>query len=369
MELQGKIVVIAGGGAGIGRAGALALSTAGCTVVIGDIDEAAAQATVDEIEQAGGRALAVRCDVTDDGQLRGLAERATGAFGPVDVLWNHAGSSLAGPPERIPLERWRSLIDLNVLGGIRGLLAFLPAMLERGSGHVIFTTSGLGLFPDDIPGLAAPYVVTKAAQIALARTLAPYLAARGVGVCLLAPDITNTRHTFEVPTVDLDPALVSASLDLAALQQPDQVAQLLVDGLRADTFLISAVPRTRERLVQAAQRLYAQGTEAAGPLVQYVRIEADPDKHNALAAVLSEAADTVAKEPGSAAYQVSADLHRPGVFHMFEEWDSAADFERHAVNPASQALMARMGEFGIGGLHVRRFGVSSIDDAPVDAAS
>lgn len=366
MELDGKVVVIVGGGAGIGRAGALALAAAGCRVVVADVDEAAAKDTATEIERASGTARPVHCDATDDMHLSALADEATNAFGRVDILWNHAGMSVAGPPERIPLDRWRQLHELNVLGGVRGLQAFVPAMLERGSGHIVFTTSGLGLFPEDIPGLGAAYVITKAAQIALARTLAPYLAPRGVGVSLLAPDITATKHTFEIPTVDLDPALVAASLDMDALQQPEHVAQLLVEGLRSDTFLISALPRTKERLVEAAERLYAPAPGHSEPVVQYVRIEADPDKHEELAGVLTQAAVTILQEPGAVAYQVSADVHRRGVFHLFEEWKSGADLDRHGATPAAQAMLGRMGEFGIERLHVRRYGVSNINDAPVE---
>lgn len=367
MDLSDKVVVVTGGANGIGRAGALAFAKAGCDLVIADLDERATRQTAADVEALGRRALCVACDVTDDAQMQALAEQSLSAFGQVDVLWNHAGASVAGPPERIPIERWRHLLDLNVLGGVRGLLSFLPAMIERGSGHVIFTTSGMGLFPDHIAGYAAPYVTTKAAQIALARTMAPYLRDRGIGVTLLAPDITNTRHTFESPTIELDPAIVAAALDLDAMQEPEDVAALLIEGLRTDQFLISAVPHTREQLVAAADRLYAMPTEPSGPVVQYVRIQADPDRHDALAEVLAQSARSTATEPGAITVEVGADLSRPGVFHLFEQWRSGDDLDRHAQRPESQAILTRMPEFGIGALDVRRYGVGTVAETLVQA--
>lgn len=364
MDLQGKTVVIVGGGAGIGRAGGLALARAGCNVVVADIDEVAAQDTARDIEAIGSRALVVRCDAAVGSDMEILAERATAGFEQVDILWIHAGGTVAGPPERIPLQKWRDLLELNVLGGVRGLHAFLPAMLERGAGHLVFTSSGLGLFPDDIPGLAAPYVITKAAQVALARTLAPYLAPHGVGVSLLAPDLTATRHAFEVPTVDLDPAILAAALDPERMHQPEDVGRLLVEGLGSDTFLISAVPHTRERLVEAASALSGRPSERQ-PIVQYVRMTAHTDRHDTLASVLADAARSVRTEPGAAMYEVSADAERRGVFHVLEEWDSPADLERHAATPGSQALLARMPEFGIEELEVRRYSVANVDESVI----
>ena len=368
MDLHDKVVVITGGGSGIGRAAALALAAAGCHIVVADRNDAAAKQTATDVELTGRRALAVVCDVTSDQQVQDLAARTFEQFEAVDILWNHAGSPIAGPPERIPVERWRHLLDLNVLGGVRGMLAFLPSMIERGSGHILFTTSGLGLFPDSIPGLAAPYVTSKAAQIGLARTLAPYLRPRGIGVSLLAPDITATAHTFEIPTVDLDPALLAANLDMAAIQQPEDVAVRLVQGLRADEFLISMLPRTREQLVEAAERLYEMPPASSSPVVQYVRIEADPAKHDQLAAVLAQAAQVGAADPGNRSFQFTADLTRRGVFHAFEEWDDAASLEQHAATPASQALLARMGEFGISGLTTRVYTVDAVDGDRIDAS-
>ena len=366
MELSGKVTVIVGGGRGIGRAGALALADAGSDIAIADVDVDAAHATASDVAARGRRSLAVPCEAGNEAAVHALAKRVGEELGPVDVLWLHAGRSIAGPPESIPLTHWRDLFDLNVLGGVLGLQAFLPGMVSRGTGHIVLTSSGLGLFPADVPGLAAPYVVTKAAQVALARTLAPYLRARGVGITVLVPDATATRHATDVPTVGLDPAVVAATIDASSMQAPEQVAERLVRGLREDRFLVSAVPDTRERLIAEAEREYAPLPPPSGPVVHYVRVQADATRHAELAAVLDETARRVREEPGMRSFHVGAGLEGPGVFHLLEEWESTDHFEQHAARPESQALLALMPEFGITGLTTRLYGISTVDGRAVD---
>lgn len=369
MQLTGQIALVTGAGDGIGRAGALALAAAGCSLIVSDIDADAAMSTVTSIQERGGVAVAVPCDVTDATAFEALATAAIDAFGQVDIVWSHVGTSLAGPPELIDLHHWARLFDVNVLSGIRAVQTFLPAMRLRGHGHFVVTSSGLGLFPQDIPGLGAPYVVTKAAQIALARTLQPYLAESGVGMTVLVPDITNTAHTFGTPTIGLDPAVVTANLPIADMQEPDDVARLLVAGLEADDFLVSTVPNTRERLVADAGALFAPsaGAGATARVVQSVRLVADPAKHDELAELLLAGEASMLSEPGALSYRATADLVDRGVFHLLEEWASEADLERHAATPAAEATLTLMPAFGIERLEVRRYATYDVNDSTVEA--
>ncbi|MFI5541814.1 SDR family NAD(P)-dependent oxidoreductase [Nocardia sp. NPDC051900] len=364
--MDGKTVVILGGGSGIGRAGALALAQAGCAILVADIDEEAARATAAAIERAGGTAVFAYCDLGSESDVAAVAALACQKYQHVDIVWCHAGYALAGPPESIPIRTWQNIFDVNVLSTVRALHAFLPD-LTASRGHFVVTSSGLGLFPDDVPGLAAPYVVTKAAQIALARNLAPYLAARNVGISVLAPDQTNTRHAREISTVGIPAAVVAAAVDPSTMQTPEYVASRLVGGLRADEFLISTVEGTRERLTEAAARNLSPLAEPVEPIVLYVRIEADSGRHDELAQALIEWATQVVKEPGVIRYQVTADLVELGVFHLLEEWESARAFQQHNDSPGAQAVLARMAEFGIAGLFTRRYDISGIDGTPVKA--
>jgi NAD(P)-dependent dehydrogenase (short-subunit alcohol dehydrogenase family) len=312
MEISDKTVIVLGGGSGIGRAGALKFAQCGATVVIGDIDDDAARATAAEIQGLGGNALSAHYDAASEDGATTITGLARKMFGHIDIVWCHAGTNLAGPPEQIPVDRWSELLNVNFLSTVRAFQAFIDD-LSQTSGHLAVTSSGLGLFPEDVPGLAAPYAVTKAAQIALARSLAPYLAARNIGISVLVPDQTDTRHARELNTVGLPADLVAASIDPTAMQTPEHVAAKLISGIRDDDFMISTVVDTRARLTAAAERLYAPAQPAAdGAVVQYVRIEADPQRHGPLSEALAEMAAQVRAEPGALTYQVSADLSQRG---------------------------------------------------------
>jgi NAD(P)-dependent dehydrogenase (short-subunit alcohol dehydrogenase family)/quinol monooxygenase YgiN len=351
MDMSGKTVVVLGGGAGIGRAGALEFAARGANLVIGDIDDDASRETVELIRRSGRTAIDTHYDAASEVDAAAVADVSRSAFGEIAVVWSHAGTSLAGPPERIPVDRWRALLDVNLLSTVRCLQAFVED-LGRSRGRWVITSSGLGLFPEDVPGLAAPYAVTKAAQIALARNIAPYLAMRGVEVSVLVPDQTDTRHAREVNTVGLPAEAATAALDAGAVQTPKQVAEALVSGVERGDFLISTIENTHRRLVAAADRLYApvsdgRGGAAGGTVLQYVRIEADPGRHAPLAEALVQMAAQVRAEPGATVYEVSADLSEPGVFHLFEQWESAAHLEGHATSAAAREAVGRLTDLGV----------------------
>ncbi len=180
MELAERIAVVTGGANGIGRASALAFARAGAGVVIADVDDTALPATKAAIEALGRRALALRCDVTSDGDARALVESTLSTFGRADLVMLNAGVAAGGRWEHVPIAEWQRVLDVNVLGVARGLNAFLPHLLERGSGHVVITSSGLGLDVRD--GTTGPYATSKFALTGMARSLALYLRPRGIGV-------------------------------------------------------------------------------------------------------------------------------------------------------------------------------------------
>ena len=179
MDLQNKTVVMTGAGNGIGREVALEFSRRGGRVVVSDRDGDAAEKVKREIEQSGGTAAAISCDVTkeeDIAQLKAVAD----AFGPTDVLMNHVGAAASGLPTEIPLDDWRWVYEINVLSIVRALKLFLPEMMTRRSGLIINTSSSLGLFPE-VP-IALPYITTKAGIIALSEALALQCRYVGVGI-------------------------------------------------------------------------------------------------------------------------------------------------------------------------------------------
>ena len=146
-SIDGAVAVITGAGSGIGRATAHALARRGCAVVVSDLDAARAEAVADEIDAAGGQRAGVPCDVASDDDVAALAQRAMSTFGRVDIVMSNVGVIAKGLPLEIPMDAWSSIIDVNLLGTVRVLQAFLPPLLEQGRGHVVTTGSTAGLFP------------------------------------------------------------------------------------------------------------------------------------------------------------------------------------------------------------------------------
>ena len=130
-HLAGKTAVVTGAGSGIGRSLALLLAQRGALVQAADVDEASAETVAAEIRAAGGRAQAHAVDVADAGAVGRLADLVFAA-GPVDLLFNNAGIGLAGELTDTTLSDWRRLIDVNLMGVVHGLHAFLPRLLAQG---------------------------------------------------------------------------------------------------------------------------------------------------------------------------------------------------------------------------------------------
>jgi NADP-dependent 3-hydroxy acid dehydrogenase YdfG len=190
VELNDKTAVITGGASGIGRAMARRFVAAGANVVIGDIEEPAITATVDELVAAGGEALGVRCDVADAASVDALRDAAVERFGTVDVVCLNAGVAAGGPMHELDLIDWRWTLDVNLYGVINGISTFLPAMHAADSGHIVITASVAGLLSYPWMG---PYNASKHAVASIGETLHHELAGTGVNVSVLCPGLVNTN--------------------------------------------------------------------------------------------------------------------------------------------------------------------------------
>lgn len=189
-DLTGRTAVVTGGGSGIGRSLCRLLGSRGARVHVVDRDAATAEAVATEIRDAGGRAEAHRVDVTDAAAVEALAD-AVFAHGPVDLLFNNAGIGHAGAVVDTTLGDWRALVDVNLMGVVHGLHAFLPRLVAQPQpAHVVNTASMAGLFPS--PGLV-PYSTTKAAIVGLSESLDREVVGQGVRVHALCPGIIDTN--------------------------------------------------------------------------------------------------------------------------------------------------------------------------------
>ncbi|MBO9723908.1 MAG: SDR family NAD(P)-dependent oxidoreductase [Novosphingobium sp.] len=165
----GGVAVITGAGSGIGAGLARRAGALGMTVVVADINQTAAQATVDAIQSAGGAAEAVRVDVSRPEELDQLADHVFATHGDVRLLVNNAGIETVGFTWEIPVARWEATLDINIHGVIHGVRAFVPRMLESGKEAWIANLSSIGGF-SVMPAQTA-YIVTKHAVQAFSECL------------------------------------------------------------------------------------------------------------------------------------------------------------------------------------------------------
>ena len=143
-NIAGKVVVIIGASSGLGEATARRLSAEGATVVLGARRTERIQALADELNGGGGKALAVPTDVTHADQVKRLVDAAVQTYGRVDVMINNAGLMPHSPLERLKIDDWNRMIDVNIKGVLYGIAAALPHMKERKSGHIINVSSVAG---------------------------------------------------------------------------------------------------------------------------------------------------------------------------------------------------------------------------------
>ncbi|PZG10248.1 SDR family oxidoreductase [Nonomuraea aridisoli] len=192
MRLNDKVVVITGASSGIGRATALAFAAKGAAVVLGARGQEALEQTVRECVRRGGRAVAVPTDVSDAHAVQRLAGQAAARFGGVDVWVNCAAVTLFGPFDQVPLEDFRRVLDVNIMGYVHGARAALPHLRQRGGGLLVNVSSIAGAVAQPY---AHAYTMSKHAIQALGSSLRQELRLRGaddVRVCTVMPAVIDT---------------------------------------------------------------------------------------------------------------------------------------------------------------------------------
>jgi NAD(P)-dependent dehydrogenase (short-subunit alcohol dehydrogenase family) len=246
------VAVITGGASGIGLATAQRLGKAGWRLVLADIE---APRLDEAVAGFGGedKAIGVVTDVGDKRSVDALADAAFDRFGRVDVVFNNAGVAVGGPTVEMTHADWTWLMQVNMWGPIHGVEAFLPRMVQQGTGgHLLFTASFAGLVPN--VGLG-PYCVTKYGVVALAEVLHRELRDAHIGVSVLCPMrvATNINHSERNRPADLGgpegsppPTDVTAPDTMSGRVLPvEEVADHVVGALGTDRLYI--VPHEESR--------------------------------------------------------------------------------------------------------------------------
>ncbi|OHD70524.1 MAG: short-chain dehydrogenase [Spirochaetes bacterium RBG_16_49_21] len=193
-----KRVVITGAGSGLGRALALEFAKKTWNIAVADINGERSRETVAMIDKEGGAGLAIRCDVTDPDDFIKAVALLNKEWNGVDILVNNAGVAAAGYFEKIPLETWEWILDINLKSIIYGCRAFIPLFKEQGRGHIVNVASNAGIAC--LPEMGC-YNVTKAAVISASETIRTELAPFDIGVTVVCPTFfkTNLMDQFSSP--------------------------------------------------------------------------------------------------------------------------------------------------------------------------
>jgi NADP-dependent 3-hydroxy acid dehydrogenase YdfG len=230
-NISGKVVVITGASSGLGEATARHLSSHGATVVLGARRTERIESLAGEIAQAGGIAVALRTDVTRREDVAALVDRAVEAFGRIDVMINNAGLMPNSPLDRLKVDDWERMIDVNIKGVLYGIAAALPHMQRRKAGHFINVSSVAG---HKIRPGSAVYAATKHAVRALSEGLRLEMKPYNIRTTVISPGAVATELPNSITEPDVEKAVrerfknaVSAEIFAKAvayaIDQPDEV--------------------------------------------------------------------------------------------------------------------------------------------------
>ncbi|OPL14512.1 MAG: short-chain dehydrogenase [delta proteobacterium MLS_D] len=261
MDIREKIVVVTGGAGGIGQALCRKFASEGAkSVIAADVDEEGARAVAREI-----RGVAARCDVRSEQDVIDLIEQTENEIGPIDLFCSNAGIIAIGGVE-VSNDEWQKIWEINVMAHVYVGRALIPRMIERGGGALMITASAAGLLSQIG---SAPYSVTKHAAVGLAENIAITYGGQGIQTFALCPQAVRSNMTRQHEGGGV------AAVD--GLMEPEKLADVVIQGLREETFLILPHPEVKtymqrktadyDRWIRGMQRLQSRFLEGE-PLKQ-----------------------------------------------------------------------------------------------------
>jgi NAD(P)-dependent dehydrogenase (short-subunit alcohol dehydrogenase family) len=238
--LDGKVAIVTGASSGIGRATALLFAAEGAKVVAAARRKQELDSLVAEIVAAGGRAVAVAGDVKDAAHAEALVATAREQFGGLDIAFNNAGTlGEMGPVAEVSLDGWRDTLETNLTSAFLAARYQIPAMLARGGGSLIFTSTFVG-HTAGMPGMAA-YAASKAGLVGLTQVLAAEYGAEGLRVNAILPGGTDTPMGRAVASTPEIQAFVEGLHALKRIAAPEEIARaVLYLASEASSFMTGA---------------------------------------------------------------------------------------------------------------------------------
>jgi NAD(P)-dependent dehydrogenase (short-subunit alcohol dehydrogenase family) len=223
-RFEGRVAIVTGAGQGIGRAIAERFAADGAAVAVADLNQDTAIDVVRAIEATGGRALAIRADVTHPADAERLAAETQDRFGGIDALVNNAGILRSTRAAEVTPEEWHLVIDANMTGAFLCARAAYPGLRASGRGRIVNVASMAGRATSTLGGVH--YTTAKAGVLGLTRHLAREWARDGITVNAISPGIVDTPMV-RGSTDDARMTQVIASIPLGRLAEPAEVAALI----------------------------------------------------------------------------------------------------------------------------------------------
>ena len=243
-NFQDKRVLVTGAGSGIGRATASAFAAEGAQIIAVDLAEQGLRDTTTRITGAGGRCALYQADISDPQAMKQLADAVHAEHGALDVLVNNAGIGAAGRFLDTRVDTWDRVWAVNVKGVMLGCQAFLPAMIERGSGHIVNLASMAGYFAS--PEMPI-YAASKFAVLGFSEALRGDLSDHGIGVTAICPGIVNTNIVATTAAEGSAVGWKEGAVDFYARRNypPEKVARAIVTAVRRNRAVAPVTPEAR----------------------------------------------------------------------------------------------------------------------------
>jgi len=226
-DLKGKTAIITGSRRGIGRAAALKLARLGCAVVISDISKEDSEKVVEEIKKLNGKAIAIKCDVSQEKDVETLIQETLKNFGRIDILVNNAGICQAKPFLEMTEEEWEKTININLKGYFLCARACAKEMAKQKCGVIINIASiAMGQIGSGFPGLTH-YCASKGGIVAMAEAMALELAPLNIRVNCIAPGAIDTPMVAAVKEDIKSLEASLAKIPLGRLGRPEEIANVI----------------------------------------------------------------------------------------------------------------------------------------------